>query len=318
TSASAPPVNTSSRSSVWRSEARTKASRGVGAMSTMVPSTSRRSACWPRSGAAGKPVMKRFREWPQTASAGKPRRLERAGGGRGSRRPDSEAYTARTVLSARGRRPGGLADRPGTCCATAPLFCRQRNRGGFMRTRRPAPRLDTPAESELKPAQRALAAAIASGPRGTFKFRGPFAIWLHAPEIGQLAQALGAHCRCKTVLPPRPSEFAILVTAGTWRAQYEWQAHAPMAEKAGVSAKTIRELKAGRYPKSAAADERAIYDFVSALYRTRRGGDRAYRRGLALPGGRPPRRGAGTPSRPPPSPPPPPRLPPHPAGADPP
>jgi len=151
-----------------------------------------------------------------------------------------------------------------------------------MRTRRPAPRLDIPAESELNPAQRALAAAIASGPRGTFKFRGPFAIWLHAPEIGQLAQALGAHCRYKTALPPRLSEFAILVTARTWRAQYEWQAHAPMAEKAGVSAKTIRELKAGRYPKSAAADERAIYDFVSALYRTRRVGDRAYRRVLDL------------------------------------
>src|SRR5262249_3142571 len=194
------------------------------------------------------------------------RSLERRGRGRGSPRPDSEAYTARTVLSARGQRPGGLADRPGTCCATAPLFCRQRNRGGFMRTRRPAPRLYTPAESELNPAPRALAAAIASGPRGTFKFRGPFAIWLHAPEIGQLAQALGAHCRYKTALPPRLSEFAILVTARTWRAQYEWQAHAPMAEKAGVSAKTIPQLQARRYHKSAAADERSIYDLLPAPY----------------------------------------------------
>src|SRR5262249_5504110 len=137
-------------------------------------------------------------------------------------------YTPRTTLSGpRVWRAAALADRPATCCATA----RQRKRGGFMPTRRPAPRLDVPAESELNAAQRALAAAIASGPRGTFKFRGPFAIWLHAPEIGQLAQALGAHCRYKTVLPPRLSEFAILVTARTWRAQYEWQAHAPMAEK---------------------------------------------------------------------------------------
>src|SRR5262249_40345303 len=138
--------------------------------------------------------------------------------------------------------------------------------GGFMPTKRPGPRLDIPAEDTLTAPQRALKAAIASGPRGTFKFSGPFAIWLHAPELGQLAQALGAHCRYGTSLSPRQSEFAILATARTWRAQYEWQAHAPMAEKAGVDAKTIRDLKAGRYPKTAPADERAIYDFVSETY----------------------------------------------------
>src|SRR5215831_16689007 len=151
-----------------------------------------------------------------------------------------------------------------------------------MPTKRPGPRLDVPAEDTLTAPQRALKAAIASGPRGTFKFSGPFAIWLHAPELGQLAQALGAHCRYGTSLSPRQSEFAILATARTWRAQYEWQAHAPMAEKAGVSAGTIRDLKAGRYPKGAAADERAIYDFISELYRTRRVSDPTYRRVLKL------------------------------------
>ena len=151
-----------------------------------------------------------------------------------------------------------------------------------MRTKRPTPRLDVPAEDKLNQTQRALRDAIASGPRGTFKFTGPFAIWLHAPEIGQLAQALGAHCRYKTTLSPRLSEFAILTTARAWRAQYEWQAHAPMAEKAGVSAKTVRDLRAGRYPKSAAADERAIYGFITELYRKRRVSDRTYARVLKL------------------------------------
>jgi 4-carboxymuconolactone decarboxylase len=149
-----------------------------------------------------------------------------------------------------------------------------------MPAKRPTPRLDMPEQESLTPAQRALCAAIASGPRGTFRFSGPFAIWLHAPELGLVAQALGAHCRYKTSLSPRQSEFAILTTARTWRAQYEWQAHAPMAEKAGVKAKTIRALKAGRYPDDAAADERAIYDFITELYRTRRVGDRNYKRVL--------------------------------------
>jgi 4-carboxymuconolactone decarboxylase len=144
--------------------------------------------------------------------------------------------------------------------------------------KRPAPRLDMPAAEALTPAQQALRDAIASGPRGTFKFSGPFAIWLHAPELGQLAQALGAHCRYQTSLSPQLSEFAILTTARMWRAQYEWQAHAPMAEKAGVSAKTINDLRAGRVPKSAPADERAIHAFITELYRTRRVSDRTYKR----------------------------------------
>src|SRR5262245_23596982 len=149
-------------------------------------------------------------------------------------------------------------------------------------SKRPKSRLEFPAEDDFTPAQRALRDAIASGPRGRFKFSGPFAIWLHAPELGLLAQALGAHCRYKTSLPPRLSEFAILTTARIWRAQYEWEAHEPQAEKAGVSAKTIRDLRAGRVPKSGPADERAIHAFVTELYRTRRVSDRTYKRVLQI------------------------------------
>src|SRR5215813_2892899 len=163
----------------------------------------------------------------------------------------ADCATGATDAMVRARR----ADAPGT------------PRGGsFMATKRPAPRLDMPAPDALTPPQRALRDAIAGGPRGTFKFSGPFAIWLHAPELGQLAQALGAHVRYKTSLSPRLSEFAILTTARQWRAQYEWQAHAPIAEKAGVKPKTIADLKGGRRPKGAPADERVIYDFVTELY----------------------------------------------------
>jgi len=101
---------------------------------------------------------------------------------------------------------------------------------------------------------------------------------MHAPEIGHLAQALGAHCRYNTALPPRLSEFAILCTARLWRAQYEWFAHAVHADKAGVKPKTVADLRAGREPKSAPKDERAIYAFVQELYKTRRVSDRTYKR----------------------------------------
>ena len=115
--------------------------------------------------------------------------------------------------------------------------------------------------------------SIKSGPRGQFKMSGPFAIYLHSPSFGELAQQLGGHLRFKTSVPPRLSEFAILVTASHWKAQYEWAMHAPMAEKQGVKPQTIRDLQAGRAPKSAPRDEMAIYAFVKELYAKRRVGN---------------------------------------------
>jgi 4-carboxymuconolactone decarboxylase len=148
-----------------------------------------------------------------------------------------------------------------------------------MPAKRPAPRLALIDEPHMNEAQRGLLEAIRSGPRGaSITPRGPFAVWMHAADFGHLAQALGGYCRYKTSLSPRLSEFAILCTARLWRAQYEWFAHAPMAEKAGVKSKTIEDLRLGRVPKSAPKDERAIYGFVQELYKTRRVSDRTYKR----------------------------------------
>lgn len=147
-----------------------------------------------------------------------------------------------------------------------------------MPAKRPAPRLPVIDEPHMNDAQRALMDAIRSGPRGAISPRGPFAVWLHAPEFGQLAQAVGGFCRYKTTLPARLSEFAILCTARLWKAQYEWFAHAPLAEKGGVKPKTIAYLRAGRAPKTAPKDERAIYDFVQELYRTKRVSERTYKK----------------------------------------
>jgi 4-carboxymuconolactone decarboxylase len=148
-----------------------------------------------------------------------------------------------------------------------------------MPRKRPAPRLALIEEDQMNETQRALLASLRSGPRGqSITPRGPFAAWMHAPELGELAQAVGAHCRYRTQLSKRLSEFAILCTARQWRAQYEWYAHAPMALDAGVKPKTIADLKAGREPKAAPKDERAIYAFVQELYKTRRVSERSYKR----------------------------------------
>jgi 4-carboxymuconolactone decarboxylase len=144
--------------------------------------------------------------------------------------------------------------------------------------KQPTSRLPAISLDSLTPEQQALVEAIKSGPRGRFSNEGPFAVYLHAPAYGLLAQKLGGHLRFHTGLPPRLSEFAILCTGQFWKAQFEWHAHATIAAKAGVKETTINDLKAGRAPKSAPRDEMAIYAFVKELYATRRVGNATYAR----------------------------------------
>jgi 4-carboxymuconolactone decarboxylase len=142
----------------------------------------------------------------------------------------------------------------------------------------PKSRLTPPSEDNLNPAQQALKDAILSGPRGRFVMGGPFAIYMEAPEFGMLAQKLGGYVRLETTVPPRLSELAILVVAQHWRAQYEWYAHAPIAEKQGVSPDTIKAVQAGRRPTKAKRDETAIVDFVRELNKDKRVSDPTYKK----------------------------------------
>lgn len=152
-----------------------------------------------------------------------------------------------------------------------------------MPAKRPAQRLPVLAEADLNKTQQKLLDALRAGPRGqSIGLRGPFAAWMHAPDFGLLAQDLGAFCRYKTSLPPRMSEFVILCTARQWRAQYEWYAHAIIAEREGVSKKIIADLQAGKRPTTATKEELALYDFIEELYKTRRVSDKTYERVYAF------------------------------------
>jgi 4-carboxymuconolactone decarboxylase len=144
--------------------------------------------------------------------------------------------------------------------------------------KQPSPRLPALSLDHLTPEQQAIVDAINSGPRGRFINQGPFAVFLQAPTFGMLAQQLGGHLRFKTTVPPRLSELAILCTGRYWKAQFEWYAHARIAAKHGVKEATIRDLYAGRAPKSAPRDEMAIYAFVTELYATRRVSNATYAR----------------------------------------
>src|SRR5437667_1788843 len=147
------------------------------------------------------------------------------------------------------------------------------------------PRLPILHEAKLDPAQRKLLDSLRTGPRGgSVEIRGPFAVILHAPAYGELAQQLGAHVRFSKLVPHRLTELAILVTASLWRSQYEWHMRAMHAEKAGISLKIIKDIQMGRMPKGLSKAERAIYDFVKELHKAKRVSDRNYARVHAIVG----------------------------------
>ena len=106
---------------------------------------------------------------------------------------------------------------------------------------------------------------------------------MHAPEFGLLAQALGAHARYQTALPPRLSEFAILCTARLWkRAVRVVRACADGRKGRREDRRRSPTCAPGASRTSAPKDERAIYDFIQELYKTRRVSDRTYKRVHAL------------------------------------
>ena len=107
---------------------------------------------------------------------------------------------------------------------------------------------------------------------------GPYNSMLRSPVLGQRLFDLFHYLRWETSVPLRLNEFAILIVARQWRSQVEWYAHAPLAAKAGLSADVIAELKTGKRPSNMAADEAAVYDFVSELTTTHKVSDQTYAR----------------------------------------
>ena len=111
---------------------------------------------------------------------------------------------------------------------------------------------------------------------------GPYNPMLRSPVFGQRMFDLLRYLRWDTSLPLRLNEFAILIVARHWRSQVEWFAHAPIAEKAGLSPTLIAELKANKRPSNMAADEAAVYDFLTELLTRRDVTDETFDRARRL------------------------------------
>jgi 4-carboxymuconolactone decarboxylase len=113
---------------------------------------------------------------------------------------------------------------------------------------------------------------------------GPFVPLLRSPEVMSRARAMGDYLRFRSALPPRLSEFLILVIARRWTQQYEWSVHQPLAARAGVRAEVITAIAEGRRPEGMAADEDALWTLVDELHRNQSVSDATYAKALAAVG----------------------------------
>jgi 4-carboxymuconolactone decarboxylase len=107
---------------------------------------------------------------------------------------------------------------------------------------------------------------------------GPFWPLLRSPEVMNRARAMGDYLRFASVLPPRLSEFAIIITARQWTQNYEWSVHAPLAEQAGLKPAIVSAVADGRRPDGMADDEDVLYTFCEELHRTQSISDATYAR----------------------------------------
>jgi len=110
---------------------------------------------------------------------------------------------------------------------------------------------------------------------------GPFVPMLRSPEVMSRARAMGDYLRFRSSLPPRLSEFVILLTARRWTQQYEWHAHQPPALKGGLKPEIVAAIAEGRRPAALAEDEGAIYALWNEVQRNDGVSDATYGKAVA-------------------------------------
>ncbi len=110
---------------------------------------------------------------------------------------------------------------------------------------------------------------------------GPFHPLLRSPEVMTRARAMGDHLRYKSTLPPRLSEFVILITSRNWSQGYEWAVHYPVAMTAGVSPEVAKAIAEGRRPERMIEDEEILYAFCMELHQHQSVSDATYARVVA-------------------------------------
>ena len=130
--------------------------------------------------------------------------------------------------------------------------------------------------SQLSDEQLKIYKEIAEGPRGSVV--GPLKVWLNNPKFAASAQELGKYARYESSLPPILSELAIITTGRYWYSHFEWEQHAPLAEKNGIKKKDINKIANAIRPIFKEQKLQVVYDFSAEININKNVSDELYRK----------------------------------------
>ncbi len=105
---------------------------------------------------------------------------------------------------------------------------------------------------------------------------GPGMVAAMSPEMALRRRPLSNYVRWELKLPQPAQELAILVTARAMDCPYVWNAHAPMARKAGVSDALIDAIRDRRPLPAMNPEESAVVTFVTEWLASHRVSDAAF------------------------------------------
>jgi 4-carboxymuconolactone decarboxylase len=125
---------------------------------------------------------------------------------------------------------------------------------------------------QMTPEQKKLVETVLAG-RGP---GGSFNILLRSPESGEAFFNMGEPVRAGLQISEKLKELGISLTARFWGGQMEWLSHSRSAQTAGFSQEKLTAIAEGRRPTGMAADEEAVYNFVTELFKTREVSDATF------------------------------------------
>ncbi len=126
-------------------------------------------------------------------------------------------------------------------------------------------------KDQLAPQHHAIADGII-GSRGSLD--GPFATFLHSPELAGRIAHLGAYVRFEGTLDMRVRVLAAMTVAREFEAEYVWGAQTGSARRQNLPETTIAAVRENR-SDGVPAEDLAVIDFTRALLRKHRVSDAA-------------------------------------------
>jgi 4-carboxymuconolactone decarboxylase len=103
-----------------------------------------------------------------------------------------------------------------------------------------------------------------------------FRALLHNPKAAGYLTSMGAQLRFQSAMPENLKELAIILVARELNSAIEWTGHAVLAERAGVSAKSIESVRTVKAPVELTEQEQVIARFVHGLLRDKDVPDEAF------------------------------------------